>query len=244
MAPRILVIEDDPAISELITYHLQREGMQVLTAADGRRALELFNANHPDLLVLDLMLPVLDGFEVCRRVRQVSDVPIIMLTAKEQEADRIKGFEYGADDYVTKPFSPKELVARIRAVLRRSNYHEGPAHLSAGDLSLDRRRHRVLVGEREIELTPMEIALLELLISRRGEPIDRDTFLEDVWGYQFAGGTRTWAVHIRRLRQQLGDDPQRPKYTETVHGIGYRFKDDVPIVNDQETDPVGKEGAP
>lgn len=241
MAPRILVIEDDPAISELITYHLRREGMHVLTAGDGMRALELFNANHPDLLVLDLMLPVLDGFEVCRRVRQVSDVPIIMLTAKEQEADRIKGFEYGADDYVTKPFSPKELVARIRAVLRRSNYHEGPEHLSAGLLSLDRRRHRVVIGEREIELTPKEFDLLALLMTRRGEPIDRDTLLEEVWGYEFAGGTRTLDVHIRRLRQKLGDDPQRPKYIETVHGIGYRFKDDVPVGNDEEPGSGGKE---
>lgn len=241
MAPRILVIEDDPAILELITYHLEREGMQVLTAPDGRRALELFNANHPDLLLLDLMLPVLDGFEVCRRVRQASDVPIIMLTAKGQEADRIKGFELGADDYVTKPFSPKELVARIRAVLRRSNYHEGPTNLSAGKLYIDRKRHRVHIGEREIELTPKEFDLLALLMTRRGQPIDRDTLLEEVWGYEFAGGTRTLDVHIRRLRQKLGDDPQQSKYIETVHGIGYRFKDDVAIGGDDSFDSRKKE---
>lgn len=236
MAPRILVIEDDPAILELITFHLKREGMQVLTARDGRRALELFNANHPDLLLLDLMLPVLDGFEVCRRVRQASDVPIIMLTAKGQEADRIKGFEYGADDYVTKPFSPKELVARIRAVLRRSNYNDGPANLSAGKLYIDRKRHRVHVGEREIELTPKEFDLLTLLMMRRGQPVDRETLLEEVWGYEFAGGTRTLDVHIRRLRQKLGDDPQQSKFIETVHGIGYRFKDDVSVSVDESLD--------
>lgn len=236
MTPRILVVEDDPSILELIQYHLEREGMQVFAAPDGRRALELFNAHRPDLLLLDLMLPVLDGFEVCRRVRQVSDVPIIMLTAKGQEADRIKGFELGADDYVTKPFSPKELVARIRAVLRRSNVLEGPSSLRAGKLYIDRKRHRVLIGDREIELTPKEFDLLTLLMTRRGEPVDRDTLLEEVWGYEFAGGTRTLDVHIRRLRQKLGDDPQQSKYIETVHGIGYRFKDDVEIGNDEEFD--------
>ncbi|MBO2520628.1 MAG: response regulator transcription factor [Clostridia bacterium] len=228
MAPRILVIEDDPAISELITYHLTREGMQVLTAADGREALAIFNANHPDLLLLDLMLPGLDGFEVCRRVRQASDVPIIILTAKGQEDDRVRGFELGADDYVTKPFSPKELVARIRAVLRRSHYEEGADNLIAGELHLDLKRRRLVVGGREIELTPKEFDLLALLMARRGQPVSRDTLLEEVWGYQFAGGTRTLDVHIRRLRQKIGDDPQHPTYIETVHGVGYRFKDDVP----------------
>lgn len=232
MAPRILVIEDDPSISELITYHLKREGMQVLTAADGRRALEIFNANHPDLLLLDLMLPGLDGFEVCRRVRQASDVPIIMLTAKGQEDDRVKGFECGADDYVTKPFSPKELVARIRAVLRRSHYAEGPDNLIAGKLYIDRKRRRVMVGDQEIELTPKEFDLLALLVTRRGQPVSRESLLEEVWGYEFAGGTRTLDVHIRRLRQKIGDDPQRPTFIETVHGVGYRFKDDVPSGDD------------
>lgn len=236
MSARILVVEDDPSILELIKYHLEREGMQVLTAPDGRRGLELFNAHRPDLLLLDLMLPVLDGFEVCRRVRQASDVPIIMLTAKGQEADRIKGFELGADDYVTKPFSPKELVARIRAVLRRSNVLEGPATLRAGKLFIDRKRHRVLIGDREIELTPKEFDLLALLMTRRGQPVDRDTLLEQVWGYEFAGGTRTLDVHIRRLRQKLGDDPQQSKYIETVHGIGYRFKDDVEVGDGDEFD--------
>jgi len=228
MAPRILVIEDDPAICELISYHLTREGMQVLTAADGRRALEIFNANHPDLLLLDLMLPGLDGFEVCRRVRQASDVPIIMLTAKGQEDDRVRGFECGADDYVTKPFSPKELVARIRAVLRRSHYAEGPDNLAAGKLYIDRKRRRVMVGDQEIELTPKEFDLLALLMTRRGKPVSREELLEEVWGYEFAGGTRTLDVHIRRLRQKIGDDPQRPTFIETVHGVGYRFKDDIP----------------
>lgn len=228
MHARILVVEDDPAISELVTYHLEKEGHQTLHAYDGRAAIEAFNRHRPDLILLDLMLPELDGFEVCRRIRKVSDVPIIMLTAKGQEDDRVRGLELGADDYVTKPFSPRELLARIAAVLRRILPDDEEA-LVFGPLHLDLKRHRVTVDDREVELTPKEFALLQLLMTHRGQPIDRERLLVDVWGYATAGGTRTLDVHIRRLRQKIGDDPYKPRYIETVHGIGYRFRDDVPV---------------
>jgi len=223
---RILIVEDDPAIVELIKYHLEKEGHATLLAQDGRAALEAFDMHRPDLVLLDLMLPELSGFEVCRRIRKSSKAPIIMLTAKDQEDDRVRGFELGADDYVTKPFSPRELLARINAVLRRSRPDEVEA-LVSGDLHVDLKRRRVTFQGREIELTPKEFDLLTLLMTRRGEPIDRDRLLEEVWGYEAAGGSRTLDVHIRRLRQKIGDDPQAPRFIETVHGVGYRFRDDV-----------------
>ena len=226
MQARILIVEDDPAIVELIKYHLEKEGHATLLAQDGRAALEAFDMHRPDLVLLDLMLPELSGFEVCRRIRKSSKAPIIMLTAKDQEDDRVRGFELGADDYVTKPFSPRELLARINAVLRRSRPDEVEA-LVSGDLHVDLKRRRVTFQGREIELTPKEFDLLTLLMTRRGEPIDRDRLLEEVWGYEAAGGSRTLDVHIRRLRQKIGDDPQAPRFIETVHGVGYRFRDDV-----------------
>ncbi len=226
MQARILIVEDDPAIVELIKYHLEKEGHATLLAQDGRAALEAFDMHRPDLVLLDLMLPELSGFEVCRRIRKSSKAPIIMLTAKDQEDDRVHGFELGADDYVTKPFSPRELLARINAVLRRSRPDEVEA-LVSGDLHVDLKRRRVTFQGREIELTPKEFDLLTLLMTRRGEPIDRDRLLEEVWGYEAAGGSRTLDVHIRRLRQKIGDDPQAPRFIETVHGVGYRFRDDV-----------------
>lgn len=226
MPARILVVEDDPAISELIMFHLKKEDMQAIAAYDGRQALELFQANRPDLIILDLMLPILDGHEVCRRIRRVSDVPIIILTAKELEEDRVKGLDLGADDYVTKPFSPKELMARIRAVLRRSGYSRDDETLVSGPLLLDKKKRQVLVDGKEVELTPKEFDLLVILMENRGHPIDRETLLEKVWGYQYIGGSRTLDVHVRRLRQKIGDDPAQPKFIETVHGLGYRFKEE------------------
>lgn len=234
MAARILVVEDDPAISELITFHLKKEGMQVLTAFDGRKALELFQTHRPDLILLDLMLPVIDGHEVCRRVRKISNVPIIILTAKELEEDRVKGLDLGADDYVTKPFSPKELMARIRAVLRRAGY--SAETYSAGGLLLDRKRRLFFVDGKEVELTPKEFDLLALLMSDPGRPYARETLLEKVWGYQYFGGSRTLDVHVRRLRQKIGDDPQKPRFIETVHGVGYRFKEEAVGVDDQPSE--------
>ncbi len=225
MQARILVIEDDPSICELITFHLEKEGYHVETAASGRTALTLFESSQPDLILLDLMLPEIDGLEVCRRIRKVSDVPIIMVTAKGQEDDRVRGLRVGADDYVTKPFSPRELVARIEAVLRRTRHDDEETQLWAGDLHLDRRRRRLRKGNEEIELTPKEFDLLALLMAHRGEPISRERLLEKVWGYEYMGGTRTLDVHIRRLRQKIGDDPFNPRYIETVHGVGYRIKE-------------------
>lgn len=225
MHARILVIEDDPSILELVTFHLEKEGYQISTASTGRDALERFEESHPDLILLDLMLPEIDGLEVCRRIRKVSNVPIIMVTAKGQEDDRVRGLRVGADDYVTKPFSPRELVARIEAVLRRSRLGEDDSQLWAGELHLDRKRHRVRKNNQEIELTPKEFDLLALLMAHRGEPISRETLLEKVWGYEYMGGTRTLDVHIRRLRQKMGDDPFHPEYIETVHGVGYRLKE-------------------
>lgn len=227
MSARILVIEDDPPILELVTFHLEKEGYEVFQASDGRSGLERFESVRPDLVLVDVMLPEIDGFDLCRRIRKVSDIPIIILTAKGQEADRIQGFDLGADDYVTKPFSPRELVARVRAVLRRARVDD-EAQLVAGELILDKKRRQLFVSGREVELTPKEFDLLALLMSHRGEAIDRETLLEQVWGYGFAGGTRTLDVHVRRLRQKIGDDPYQPKFIETVHGLGYRFKEHPP----------------
>lgn len=222
----VLVVEDDPAILELITFQLDKAGYRVIAATDGREALDRFRASHPDLILLDLMLPTIDGLEVCRRIRRVSSVPIIMVTARGQEDERILGLQTGADDYITKPFSPRELVARVEAVLRRTQAAgAAEAALVAGDLVLDRRRRRVTVAGREVELTPKEFDLLALLMAHQGEALERDTLFEHVWGYAYAGGTRTVDVHIRRLRQKIGDDPQNPRYIETVHGIGYRFRE-------------------
>lgn len=225
MEPRILIIEDDAAILELIRFHLEGEGFRVVQATDGRSGLAQFEKVRPDLILLDLMLPEIDGMEVCRRIRKTSNVPIIMLTAKGQEDDRVHGLQIGADDYVTKPFSPRELVARIEAVLRRSGHAAPSELLQAGELHLDRKRRRVLVGGQEVELTPKEFDLLALFMQHRGEVLDREYLLEQVWGYEYIGGTRTLDVHVRRLRQKIGDDPQRPRYIETVHGVGYRFKE-------------------
>lgn len=222
---RILVIEDDPAILELVTFQLEQEGYIPFTAGTGLEGLKQFRQVDPDLIVLDLMLPEMDGLEVCRRIRQVSSTPIIMLTAKGLEDDRIRGLQTGADDYVTKPFSPRELVARIEAVLRRSRMKHEENILQAGKLRVDRRRRRVFVGDDLIDLTPKEFDLLALLMTHRGEALDRDSLLEQVWGYAYAGGTRTLDVHVRRLRQKIGDDPHRPEFIETVHGVGYRFKE-------------------
>lgn len=222
---RILIVEDDPAIVELIVYHLEKEGHETLHAGDGRAALKAFEEHRPDLILLDIMLPELNGFDVCRRIRKTSTVPIIMLTAKDQEDDRVHGFQAGADDYVPKPFSPRELLARIAAVLRRSHPEDGE-ELVSSELRLDLKRRRVTLKGETIELTPKEFDLLKALMVRRGEPLTRNELLEEVWGYEAAGGTRTLDVHIRRLRQKIGDDPQAPLYIETVHGIGYRFRDD------------------
>jgi phosphate regulon transcriptional regulator PhoB len=227
MAAQVLVVEDEPDIRDLIVLHLQREGFQVRTARSGADALRQVKVAPPDLVVLDLMLPELDGLEVCRRLRRdvaTASVPVIMLTAKGDEADRVVGLELGADDYITKPFSPKELVARVRAVLRRTRPAEGPPVFSVGGLSVDFGKRQVAVGGASVSLTPKEFDLLRALIEARGRVLSREVLLDRVWGYARAGEieSRTVDVHVRRLRQKLGAEGRR---IVTAKSVGYRFEE-------------------
>jgi DNA-binding response OmpR family regulator len=225
MAQRVLVVDDEPAILELVSFNLRKEGYVVLTASDGNAALTVFRAEKPDLVILDLMIPEPDGYEVCRQIRAESSIPVIMLTAKTEERDRVRGLDTGADDYVVKPFSPRELLARVRAVLRRSPTWQEEELLATGDLVIDAERHEVKVAGNQVDLTPKEFDLLKILAESPGKVLERDFLLEKVWGYAFAGATRTLDVHIRRLRQKINDDPTNPRYIETVHGLGYKFKE-------------------
>lgn len=222
----ILLVEDDPTLSETLRYNLEREGYRVYTAGDGIQALELARREHPDLLLLDVMLPRLDGFSVCRILRQESDVPILMLTARQDEIDRIAGLELGADDYVSKPFSLGELLARVRAIMRRSDRQQiGSREIfEAGELKLDTGSRRVWRDNIEITLAQKEFDLLACLVRNRGMALSRDVLLERVWGYDFAGDNRTVDVHIRWLREKIEADPSHPTYIQTVRGIGYRFE--------------------
>ena len=230
--PQILVVDDEATLVETIRYNLKREGYEVAVAFDGQQALEIARRERPDLVVLDLMLPKLDGFEVCRTLRRESTVPILMLTAKDDEVDRIVGLELGADDYITKPFSMRELLARIRATLRRvqmlraeasAQQEEAPAALHAGDLEVDLRQHRVFVRGEEISLKPKEFDLLAFLVGNPGQVFTREVLLRRVWGYDFAGDTRTVDVHIRGLREKIEANPGEPTRIDTVRGVGYRF---------------------
>ena len=225
---RVLIVDDEPSIVELVRFALEREGFATEAAASGSEALEAVQRRAPDLILLDLMLPGVDGLEVCRRLRQQSSIPIIMLTARASEVDKVVGLELGADDYITKPFSPRELVARVKAVLRRTQAPAPPAggqELRVGDLRMDTARHEVWVGQRRVELTPKEYELLRTFMSHRGMVLTRELLLDKVWGYDFVGDTRTVDVHVVRLRQKLEDDPSRPRYIETVRGVGYRMRD-------------------
>jgi DNA-binding response OmpR family regulator len=224
----ILVVDDEANIVELVRLYLQQEGFRVLEASDGSAALEVLGKERPDLLVLDIMLPEIDGWEVCRRVRAFSQVPIIMLTARDAEVDRIVGLEIGADDYLVKPFSPRELVARVKAVLRRAQAEqpaEAVKQLQVDDLSIDPARRKVTRGKQEINLTTKEFDLLYLLAVNRGIVFTRERLLERVWGYNYAGDTRTVDVHLRHLREKLEKDPGQPAYLLTVWGVGYKFSE-------------------
>jgi len=204
----ILIVEDEPSIASFVAMYLKRAGFAVRVAVTGELAIEQAAAEAPSLIVLDLMLPDLDGIDVCRRVRQRSDVPILMLTARDDDIDKIIGLEVGADDYLTKPFNPGELVARVKSILRRSNPERRElesAYLEHGDLSIDAGRREVTVGEEEIQLAPKEFDLLWELLDHQGLVLNRDQLLERVWGYTFAGDTRTVDVHVRQLRRKLGD---------------------------------------
>jgi DNA-binding response OmpR family regulator len=226
-ARRILVVEDDAKVSGLIRLYLEHEGFSVVTAADGRSALDLARAEPaPDLLVLDVMLPGLDGLEVCRRLRAESDVPIIVVTARTSEEDRLEGLELGADDYVSKPFSPRELVARVRAVLRRRPAEEpvGPPLERAG-VRLDPGRHEVEVRGERAALTAREFRLLHAMLRAPGRAFTRAELCERALGPDFAGLDRTIDVHVKNLRRKIEPDAAHPTLIETVHGVGYRFTD-------------------
>jgi phosphate regulon transcriptional regulator PhoB len=230
MAREVLVVEDEPDIRRLVVLHLERDGFRCRTATSGPDALREVKTAVPDLVVLDLMLPELDGLEVCRRLRRdssTSSVPIIMLTAKSDEVDRVVGLEVGADDYVGKPFSPKELVARVRAVLRRSRPDQPTPVLSVGPVTLDPSRHAVSLDGRAVALTPKEFDLLQALLDAAGRVLSREYLLNRVWGYARADviESRTVDVHVRRLRAKLGDAGTR---IATVKSVGYRFETDRP----------------
>jgi phosphate regulon transcriptional regulator PhoB len=231
MAEKILVVDDEENILELVRYNLEKEGYEVLLARDGAEALEVAQREKPDLIILDLMLPGVDGLEVCRTLRQKSNVPILMLTAKREETDRVIGLELGADDYLTKPFSLRELLARVRAILRRTHGYEELARsqvISVGGLTIDPERHEVLVNGRTAELTLKEFELLSFLARHPGRVFTREELLERLWDYEFFGDTRTVDVHIRHLREKIEADPRNPKYIKTVRGVGYKFEEPGP----------------
>ena len=226
----ILVVEDERDIADLVKYHLEKAGLSAHVAGDGRQALDLIGRDRPDLVILDLMLPGLDGLEVCRRLRgngATQGIPIIMLTAKAEEVDRIVGLEMGADDYVPKPFSPRELVARVKAVLRRTTAPQavGEVPLAAGGLRLDPGRHEVTRDGRPVALSAMEFRLLEFLLRHPGRAYTRAQLLDHVWGHDRFVEPRTVDVHIRRLREKVEDDPAHPTLILTVRGLGYRLRE-------------------
>ena len=250
MARKILVVDDEPVLVETMAYNLEQAGYQVTTAIDGASALEAARRETPDLVILDIMLPEMDGLEVCRLLRRESNtatIPIMMLTAKSEEIDKVVGLEVGADDYVTKPFGRRELLARVRALLRRADYpasteehhasQESPAinrgatdaarknnELVAGPLRIDLAGRRVYCRGQELDLQPKQFELLVYLVRNRGTVLTRDQVLYNVWGYDYAGDTRTVDVHIRWLREKLEEDPANPRLIQTVRGVGYVFR--------------------
>lgn len=221
----VLVIEDEPALSDAIKYSLERDGYDVYVADDGIAGLELLRTHNPDVVLLDLMLPSLSGLDVLRTLRTRSSVPVIIVTAKDGEGDKVAGLELGADDYVTKPFSMRELVARVGANLRRSSVQveSDDVVLVGGDVKVDVGRHVTTVRGKEVELRPKEFALLELLLMRGGKLVTRDDLIAEVWGYDYFGDTKTLDVHIKRLRSKIEVDPKHPEYIVTVRGMGYKF---------------------
>jgi DNA-binding response OmpR family regulator len=220
---KLLLVEDDQVLRETVTYNLTQEGYEVIQAGDGITALNLAREQKPDLILLDVALPELDGLTVCRTLRREMDAPIILLTARGGEVDRIVGLDSGADDYITKPFSLGELLARLRAVLRRGQ-RGSTTQLKSGNLSVNLVGRRVTLAGKELNLTPREFDLLAELIRHKGAVLTRDLLLQRVWGFDFAGDTRTVDVHIRALREKIEDDPSNPQRIDTVRGLGYRFE--------------------
>lgn len=238
MTEKVLVVEDELALLEALEYNLSRQGYQVLTASDGRKALEVARRERPDIIILDIMLPGLDGFEVCRILRQEMSVPILMLTARADEVDRVVGLEVGADDYLTKPFSMRELLARVKALLRRvrlvreefsseaqrNGLGKTPHRLRFNDLEIDLAAREVFLGGKAIPLKPKEFDLLAFFARNKGIVLSRDLILERVWGWDYVGGSRTVDVHVRWLREKIETEPDSPTRIVTVRGIGYRFE--------------------
>lgn len=223
---KILIVEDERPLAEALKYHLEQEGYAVEMARDGATGLEKFQAGGVDLVLLDLMLPVMDGLEVCRRIRRDSSVPILILTAKDSDLDKVLGLELGADDYVTKPFNTRELLARIKAVLRRVQVPvtTEAARLQWGEINMDGGSREVTLGEVVLSLTPLEYGILEVFLRHPRKALPREYLITQVWGGNFYGPTKTLDVHIRHLREKIEDDPSRPRYIVTVRGIGYRLE--------------------
>jgi DNA-binding response OmpR family regulator len=220
----VLVVDDEPIVREVVVRYLQREGFETLEAGDGLHAQELLRKHEPSLVVLDLMLPGMDGLELCRWIRGRSELPLIMLTARTEESDRIVGLELGADDYVTKPFSPRELTARVRSVLRRSSPPlDRSERIVHGDLELDAGAREVQKGGRQLRLTAKEFDLLWFLASHPRRVFSREQLMSSVWGYEPAFDTGTVTVHVRRLRERIEEDPSKPRHLETIWGVGYRY---------------------
>ncbi|MGH2539171.1 MAG: response regulator [Actinomycetota bacterium] len=223
----ILIVEDEASLADSVRYNLEREGFKVAVASDGRRAIDRFRAEHPSLVILDLMLPEISGLDVCRTIRAESDVPIIMVTAKDSEADKVSGLELGADDYVTKPFSVRELVSRVRAHLRRVGMRGeiGPAEdvLRGGSVEMDVGRHEVRVRGADVAFPPKEFELLEAFLRRKDRLLTRTFLIEEVWGVDYIGDTKTLDVHVKRIRQKIEEDAHDPRYLLTVRGLGYKF---------------------
>lgn len=226
---KILVVDDEPAITKSIQFSLEKEGYQVLVANDGQEAIDLAKQENPDLAIIDIMLPTVDGYDVCRTIRQEMPIPIIMLSAKGEEIDKVLGLEIGADEYVTKPFSLRELLARVKALLRLVARHRDvkarePERIEMGDLVIDLNRHEVLLNNKPLVLTLKEYELLKLLALNANKVLTREYLIEQVWGYEFAGEGRTVDVHIHWLREKIERDPDNPTRIQTVRGVGYRFE--------------------
>ena len=228
MAKRILLVDDEPLILKGLKYTLEQEGYEILTAADGEGALEIFFQNSLDLILLDVMLPKMDGIQVCQRIREQSNVPIIMLTAKGEDMDKILGLEYGADDYMTKPFNILEVKARIKGIFRRANQSaatEEKRVIRVHDMEVNIINRSVTLGGHDVRLTAKEFDLLQLFITNRGKVFSRETMLETVWKYDYMGDARTVDVHIRRLREKIERNPSQPEFIFTKWGVGYYFTD-------------------
>lgn len=226
MEKTILVVDDEVHIQELIKFNLSKNGFQVIAADNGIDALRITEDEKPDLILLDLMIPGIDGLEVCKKIRRnssIESIPIIMITAKGEELDKILGLELGADDYITKPFSVRELVARVKAMLRRTSLKQEESKMKFGNISIDFQKHEVFRNNARVELTLKEFELLEILIKNKGKVMTRDFLLDKIWGYEYVGETRTVDVHVRHLRQKIEEDDKNPIYIQTIRGIGYKF---------------------